>query len=178
MSICVVFIRVPAEVLAETIGNHDLVRPLIRQYSEQDSQGHDEGNPSPSAYLDIDKSWHGIWFLLDAAGCQGKEVTYGGGTSYVAYDDDPWEHRPDLLPASYFTPEEVANLADLLGEHPFRQLATYYDAATMMEDGIYGPDWDRDPDEGLTYLRLWYEQLVEFLARAASEGEAIITMPL
>lgn len=109
-------------------------------------------------YVDLDKAWAGIQFLLDAA-----EV------DVELYEDgDLIDEDCTLLG---WDRELVAKAARELGAAPFAALAAHYDAAAMTEQDVYPRVWN---DNSLDYLSHFYEQLVEFFAATAANGGAAI----
>ncbi|ALC92656.1 hypothetical protein AM500_04375 [Bacillus sp. FJAT-18017] len=121
--------------------------------------------------LDIDTSWHGIYFLLtgDTAKDQvpdniGKAVL--GGTEI---GDD----FSDYGPARYFEPNEVAQLYSELKQIPASQLAERYDIQTLNANNIYpmGKRWSPDDKE---FLIEYYDFLVNYYKTAAENNQAML----
>jgi len=125
-------------------------------YPAQDSAATDR-------FVDVDKAWNGIWFLLNAAGSPIDVVAGGAPVS----DEDL-----GYGPARYLTPGEVAAAASYLQAMPWQQLASHFDPAQMTADGIYPAIWDND--HALDYLRSNYAVLVQFFGAAAAAGDAVI----
>ena len=90
-------------------------------YPAQDSAATD-------CFVDVDKAWNGIWFLLNAARSPIDVVAGGAPVS----DEDL-----GYGPARYLTPGEVAAAASYLQAMPWQQLAGQFDPAQMTADGIY-----------------------------------------
>ncbi len=111
-------------------------------YPGQDSAATDR-------YVDIDKAWNGIWFLLNAAGAPVDVV--GGGTPLS--DEDL-----GYGPARRLSPDEVGLAAASLAALPREELAGRFDPEQMNADGIYPAIWDGV--DALDYLRVNYAVLV------------------
>lgn len=118
--------------------------------------------------IDLDKSWHGIHWLL--TGSEGptaatlSEAIFGG----VAAGEDLGYGPPRLLAAS-----EVGGVAAALGRVDVQQLRSRMDRAAMDAADIYPQIWDEE-DVFETYLGPNYEALRDFYADAAAAGDAIL----
>lgn len=114
-------------------------------------------------YVDIDKAWNGIWFLLNAAKAP-IDIMAGG----APVSDEDLGYGP----ARYLTSGEVELAASYMQAMPWEQLAGYFDPAQMTADGIYPAIWDTD--DALDYLRSHYAVVVRFFGAAAAAGDAVI----
>jgi hypothetical protein len=141
----------------------------IEDYLGEDPE---ESEEKPFADLDVDKAWHGIHFLLTGTAWEGEPplafIVRGGeevGDVDVGYG-----------PARAFTSTEVRAIADALKPITLDVLKKRFDPAAMTKLDIYPSIWDRAPEEDdtLGYLLEYYEQLWEFVAEAAREGEGML----
>ena len=114
--------------------------------------------------IDIDKSWHGIHYLLtgtaDAADMPWTFLVSGGrdvGDIEVGYG-----------PARTFTAQEAELILRAIDGLTDDQLRGRFDAAEMMRLEIYPDIWDRDPSGGepLDYLIDYAVRLRAFLRQA------------
>jgi hypothetical protein len=121
---------------------------------------------------DIDKSWHGLHYLLTRSAWEGDPplnfLVTGGreiGDVDVGYG-----------PARGFTSAEVAEIAGALGQISTDDLRGRFDPEQMMKAQIYPEIWDRDPgeDDTLGYLVEYFEGLKAFLQRTAASGSALV----
>jgi hypothetical protein len=130
----------------------------------------DDGEGEPPNYIDLDKSWHGVHYLLTGQAEGGPEphaLAVFGGTEFgteVGYG-----------PARYLTADQVALVASALSELPPEELAHRFDPEDMEAKGIY-PEviWVRDGTEALEDALTGYRQLQVFYQDAAGRGEAVI----
>ncbi len=119
--------------------------------------------------LEIDKSWHGIHYLLTGNASEPK-----AGVGQIILGGKEIGEDQGLGPAHYFTAQEVKELAVLLKQETPEKLAARYDPVAMQKAEIYPGIWVRDDKEALEYLIEYYKQLVEFYAKAAKRNQAII----
>jgi hypothetical protein len=130
----------------------------------------DDGDSEPPNYLDVDKAWHGIHYLLTGTAFEGSgpgALAVFGGTEFgpeVGYG-----------PARFLEPEQVRQVSDHLSTLPLERLKSAFDPRDMAAKEIY-PEviWLRDGSEALEYLLENYQQLAVFYRDAASRGDAVI----
>jgi len=125
---------------------------------------------SEDVALDIDKSWHGIHFLLthEAYGGEGpiSQPIFGG----VAIGDDIGYGS-----ARYLESPEVASIAKALADVSVDQLRQRFKPAELEEAYVYPTGiWEDEGDEAFEYLAHWYERLQQFYAEAAQRGDAML----
>jgi hypothetical protein len=117
-------------------------------------------------YLDIDKTWHIIHFLLngDPWECTGAL----GGAILGGADVSP----EDLGygPARYLTPVEVGHIADALNSVSFEQLWAGYDPGRARQAELY---WSDSPT-GKGCVRENYAALQSFYLRASQQDQSVI----
>lgn len=117
-------------------------------------------------HLDIDKSWHGVHYLLTG---------------------DPWEGEPPLSwavlggtgigedtgygPPRYLTPDEVRDVADALDDASPESLTARFDPVAMKAEGIYPQGWQ---PEDLGWLLGNFDDLAGFYGVAAAEGRVVL----
>lgn len=121
-------------------------------------------------YLDIDKAWHGIHFLLNGDPWKGEGPLFNavlGGTEFgdnISYG-----------PARYLTPAQVRETAEALRRIDDAELRTRYSFQELDDAFIYPTVWVRDGDEGMDYTMHYFVRLREFFLAAAENGQAVIT---
>jgi Domain of unknown function (DUF1877) len=142
---------------------------LIIEYLDEDS---DDESFGPHADLEIDKSWHGIHFLLTKSAWEGELplafLVLGGhqiGDEDLGYG-----------PARGFSSDEVHEIAEALEAIDVAELRRRFDPAAMTAAEIYPAIWDRPPaeDDTLGYLASYYGELRAFIAGAAAKDEAVL----
>jgi hypothetical protein len=130
----------------------------------------DDGDSEPPHSIDIDKSWHGLHYLLTGQAEGGPEpfsLAVQGGQEFgpeVGYG-----------PARYLTPEQVQHVAAALGRTSAQSLVDRFDPQDMEAKAIY-PEviWVRDNEDALDYVLDGYQQLQVFYRDAAARGDAVI----
>ena len=144
-----------------------------RSIGARAGQGADRWQPtSGGEELDLDKSWHGIHFLLTGTAYEGEPpldfIVRGG----VEIDDAD----VGIGPARALKSDDVRAVADAIERLPPDELRERFDPKRMLEEGIYPDIWDRDPaeDDTLGYLIEHYAELRAFVRRAADRGAGLI----
>ena len=122
--------------------------------------------------FDLDRSWHGIHFLLTGTAYEGEpplDFIVRGGTEITGVE-------VGMNPPRALKSEEVRPIADALDRLPPDELRERFEPERMLEEGIYPDIWDRDPaeDDTLGYLIEHYTDLRAFVRRAADRGDGLI----
>ena len=119
---------------------------------------------------DLDKSWHGIHFLLTGTASEGEFplsfLIHGGaqiGDVEVGYG-----------PARALRSSEVKEVNGALSVIDEQTLRTRFDPIKMSELGIYPEIWERDGDEAMEYLEENFRVLTDFINRAADKNLGIV----
>ena len=122
--------------------------------------------------VDIDKSWEGILFLLTGQSLAEADHPLAA----VLFSGQIIDENQDLGygPAHYVTPAQVAELNAQISKISFADLEQKFDPAKMMESGIYPDIWE-ERDVAIDYLAENYNLIRDIYAKAAANGEAIIT---
>jgi hypothetical protein len=130
----------------------------------------DNGEGEPPNYIDLDKAWHGVHYLLTGhaeGGPEPQSLAVIGGA----------EFGPELGygPAQFLTARQVAIVAKTLSEISVADLESRFDAKDMAAKSIY-PDviWIRDGKEALDYVIDAFSRLQTFYRDAAARGHAVI----
>jgi hypothetical protein len=155
--------RVTSKDLDEILENSDILEDKI--YAEEGEHLKD--------FLDLDKSWDGIFYLLTGYGMDDLErvesplssVLYGG--EVVDKDQDV-----GYGPAQYITPDQVKELSNVLEPITKEDLQKKYDGEAMMKAEIYPEVWNES--ESLDYLLEGFEETKKFYKQAAIENKAVI----
>lgn len=127
-------------------------------------------NPLPAdASTDIDKTWHGIHFLLTNSAWEGDEplcfLVFGG--EFISEVSD-WTR--------VLRPDQVAAFDEALQQISTDDLRWRYDAPQMMQEEIYPEIWDRDPkvSDPLDYLVSYFDELKRFVRRAHRNNQGLL----
>jgi hypothetical protein len=122
--------------------------------------------------IDLDKSWHGIHFLLTGSAEDGEEplcYLINGGEEIGDGDDD-------FGPPRALRPNQIANWATTLSAISSDDLRKRYDPKAMMQLEIYPTIWDRVTEEDgyPGYLLENYEWLRSFVEQMKDEKKGAI----
>lgn len=130
----------------------------------------DDGEAEPPNYVDLDKAWHGVHYLLTGLADGGPAPQ-----SLAVFGGEEFGPEVGYGPARFLTVQQVAIVAQALSKVTQEDLASRFDPKDMEAKGIY-PEviWVRDGNDALDYVLESYEQLEVFYRDAASRGEAVI----
>ena len=123
----------------------------------------EESEEDPS-FLDIDKAWHGLHFLIS-----------GGARAAEAPPVDPIFGGKELTPggARWLSADEVKQASAGLAKLSTRSLWARYDKTIMTNAQIYPEFWEEKKD-ALEYLIFHFEKLVEYYRDATRRGNAML----
>jgi hypothetical protein len=132
------------------------------------------GGPEPPPFewlfVDLDKAWHGLHFLLTGTRYEGDEpVCYlvGKGRRIGDFHGE-YEVR-------WISPSEVANFENALQAIDEQELMRRFDGHAMAQAQIYPTAlWERNDEEGRSYVCEKFHALSTFLGEAKSRGEGAI----
>jgi len=129
----------------------------------------DGGEGEPPNYVDLDKAWHGLHYLLTGD-------AYGGPMPLSLAVFGGVEFGPEISygAARFLTVDEVAAVATALAGITPEALRQRFNPDEMEELEIYPQIWTRDDPETLDYLLDAFPELQQFYANAATRGEAAI----
>jgi len=122
--------------------------------------------------IDLDKSWHGIHFLLTGSAEEGEEPL-----CYLIKGGEEISHGDfDLGPPRALRPKHIADWARAMSAISTDELRKRFDAKAMMEAEIYPTIWDRasEDDDNLEYLLINYEGLRSFVEQMNNERKGAI----
>ena len=130
----------------------------------------DDGDSEPPNYIDLDKAWHGIHYLLTGEAEGGAEPH-----SLAVFGGEEFGPEVGYGPARFLTAEQVSSVADALSKLSPASLGERFNPKDMEAKEIY-PDviWVRDGEDALDYALEGYQQLQAFYRDAAARGEAVI----
>ena len=130
----------------------------------------DGGESEPPNYLEVDKAWHGIHYLLTGVAEGGPEPQ-----SLAVFGGEEFGPEVGYGPARFLSPDQVRRVAESLATITPEALAQRFDAKDMEAQQIY-PDviWVRDGQAALDYALDNYQPLRVFYRDAAARGDAVI----
>jgi hypothetical protein len=147
--------QISVEQLNKLLNNPDLVEETIFNEEEEDS-------------LDLDKSWHGIHYLLNGEVWDGVEPL-----RFVIMGKEEIGEDFGYGPARYLTAEDVNAVAGVLKTIKTDDLRAKFDKTRFVEADIYPSiEWN---EEDLEYLLQYYKELASYYITAANNGNAMLT---
>jgi hypothetical protein len=152
-----------------SVSKEDLIR-LKDNPDQVDEYLHpDDGEGEPPFYVDVDKSWHAIHFMLAGSAEEGSTPEAQAVLGGEAVGEDA-----GYGPARLMSPEEVDAVARALEPLTPEVFAQRYDPKKMDSEGIYPEIWERDGQEGLDYILEFYQQLRVFYLDARERGDGAV----
>jgi hypothetical protein len=126
-------------------------------------------------YLEIEKKWHGLHFLLTGSPHNGTPPLSWCvfGNHSIGGDEEPiffgW------IGIRYLLPNEVRQVAQALSETSHKVLASRYLPKDMDQQDVYPIGiWERDGNRGLNYILSCYPAVVSFYQKAALQDKAML----
>lgn len=129
-------------------------------------------NDADAQYIEIDKAWDGILYLLTGQGF----MSIDSPLVQIFFSGELVDEEQDFGygPAHYLTPDKVSSLNDLIKDIDSLSLKANFNPSKMNELEIYPSIWD-DGDEAFEYLQKGFEDVQQLFANAANQEKAIIT---
>ena len=155
--------RVTADELRLVLDDPAQVSALL--YGDLD----DEDAEMPDPELDLDKSWHGMHYLLTGTAW---EVDEGAGAAILGGDEIGEDGG--YGPARLLQPEAVRAVATALDAVDDETLRARFNPTMMMSAGIYPEIWTDDPEILDDYLMAYLDALRQFYRTAATHGQAVL----
>lgn len=155
--------RLSAEELAVLRADPTAVDTLL--YGDLDD---DDEAEMPEPELDLDKSWHGIHYLLTGTAWQ---IGEGAGAAILGGDEigqDGGYGPPRLLGS-----DTVRAIAAALDALDVEALRARFDPQAMAAADIYPAIWTNGTDE-FDYLMSHFTELRRFYSLAAANGQAVL----
>jgi len=169
MSIIAFFHRLPNRDLERLLAEPELVPRYLRfGYGMEDEEGF-----GPFVTMNVDKTWHGIHFLLtgSAGGDDRPECYIYTAGRRMGNDDDVGLGYGQ---ARGFTNSEVKQIAEMLAAADEATLRSRYDPHVMTRDEVYPDIWENSEEDELGGLIDRYRELREFIMDAAKADEALL----
>ncbi|WP_445629488.1 YfbM family protein [Nostoc sp. DSM 114167] len=132
----------------------------------------DEISESDGRYLNIDKTWHGLHFLLTGSALPNDPPLTNvvmGGTPL----GDPENPDFDFGPARFLSPQEVQEVAKELSKISKTDLEARFDPSALLTADVYPYVW-QEGKEALEYITYYYIYVVEFFQEAAKCGDVVL----
>ncbi|OJF11320.1 hypothetical protein BG844_27035 [Couchioplanes caeruleus subsp. caeruleus] len=160
------WLRVTPGELERAAGDLTWAFALAEQVSETEYAA--PPTPQRRRLLELDKTWHGLDFLLRRRNFP-VSVVLGEQDFLFDPDDIPdWGYGPPR----YLTPEQVAQAAQAIAALTEADLIAGVDPAHLDRERICPAVWDRSGELEWAVSRL--PRATEFLTAAAADGDAVI----
>ena len=122
--------------------------------------------------IDLDKSWHGMQFVLAGSG-------YATGTP-LSFLVEEWPEIGDIDvgygPAKAIHSASVGRFHEALAKVDKAYLRTNYDPASMHQDEIYlSHFFIENPDQGFEYLAEWFNELRNFIQSCVTRNMGVVS---
>jgi hypothetical protein len=145
-------------------------RLRLRWGDEDDDVADDTPREGEGEQLDLEKSWHGLHYLLADDAWGGREpwcyLVQGG----VEVGEDLGYGQPRVLRAA-----QVRDFANALGSLTEQALRQRFNPAAMARENIYPQIWNEEPPaESWDWLRTYFRELKLFVAAAAGRHLGLI----
>ena len=128
--------------------------------------------PGEGDSTDLDKSWHGIYYLLTGVS--------GEAQPPLNFLQEGGRELPGIEvgygPPRLFSSREVKTILQALSQIDENILRSRFDPKDMKKKAIYPDIWDRDPekDDALGYCLGYFEELKTFLEKCATQNLGLI----
>ncbi|MGC4764489.1 YfbM family protein [Micromonospora sp. DT46] len=153
--------RLSVEEMAAVLADPTAVDELI--YGDLDDEAE-----MPEPELDLDKSWHGIHYLLTGTAW---EIGEGAGAAILGGDEIGQDGG--YGPARLLDPYTVRVIATGLDAVDVETLRARFDPSAMAAADIYPAIWTNGIDE-FDHLMLQFTELRRFYRAAAVNGQAVL----
>jgi hypothetical protein len=154
--------RLSAEEFAAVRADPTAVDTLL--YGDLD----DDEAEMPEPELDLDKSWHGIHYLLT-----GTAWRIGEGAGAAILGGDEVGQDGGYGPARLLDPDAVRAIATALDALDVQTLRARFDPDAMAAADIYPAIWTNGTDE-FDYLMTHFTELRRFYHAATVSGQAVL----
>ena len=136
-----------------------------------------EESVSAPWYMDLDKTWEAIHFILSRKSLAESEMNGANNSELgsVIFNSQIIDEEQDLGygPASYNTPNQVETLTTKLNSLNVSELEEKFDGTKLNNAGVYPEIWDEIESKEYVFDNL--KSLIKFFNEASNNKEAIIS---
>ncbi len=155
--ICKLFI-VPATAARQVLDDPAKVHELL------------ESLMGSGAGLSLEKSWHGLHFVLTGTAWEGVSPLSFLATGGATVGDEDIGYGP----ARILDPDGVAELDKALGAISDAEFARRFIPAALSKAEIYPEIWDDPLESLLAEYKSYFQEMKEHVHRAAQTGQALL----
>ncbi len=157
---------------AEAVENTGLMEKLVSTFSFQRRVPAIECEREEGDEIDLDKSWHGMQFVLAGSG-----YATGGPLSFLV---EEWPEIGDIDvgygPAKAIHAAAISRFYDALLKVDAATLRAGYKPDAMLQEDIYlGHFFAENPEEGIDYIQFWFAELRNFIERCVARNQGVVS---
>ena len=127
-------------------------------------------DPENKDYLDVDKAWQGIHFLLTDSAWEGS-----GPLAFILHGGREIDQDLGYGPPHGFSSAEVKEIAGALDPIQPDALFAKADQAKFNAEDIYPSIWDESKEECIGYVTDSFAALKKFIQETAAANRALVT---
>ena len=117
-------------------------------------------------FLDVDKAWHGVHFLLTGSTLEGEAPL-----CWVVLGGEAIGEDVGYGPARFVSAEEVKQINEAISNIDSSELIARFDAAALNRAEIYPDGWKSDDAD---YLVGAFQDIKKFYSAAAEKNQCVI----
>lgn len=118
-------------------------------------------------YVDIDKAWHAIHYILCGQSWEGEVPYFNAVLGGTEINDEDVGYGP----ARYLTPSEVKEVYEAIKNITEEEFKSKFDYEELLDNDIY-PQFDSDEDAD--YVWGYFEDVQEIFKRASLKGKYML----
>ena len=144
----------------------------IDEDDDDKNDAHYAAELASGRYLDIDKAWHGLQFLLTGEAAY-DEMRGAPPLCRVVQGGEPTAWEAGYGPVRFLRPKQVQEIAGALQQLSETELRRRYRPSAFRAVDIYpgGEVWN---EAGIEFLLEVFGQVCDFFVLAAREGEVVL----
>ena len=163
--------RIEKYLYGEAFSVTEPARGFFKWFSKSKPHEIDDWEPECSGdELDVDKAWHGIHYMLTGKPWEGIEPWSFVVTGGVGIGDVDVGYGP----ARAFGSEQVSQIDEALSSLSDEEIKRRFDPDKLRENKIYPEIWDESFDDCFAYVLSYFNDLKEFVSKAAKNNNAMI----
>lgn len=172
------FFRLPLNKLNELLTEPEKIHNLRKEIRDNRKKYIEEGR-----LINIEKSWHGIHYLLNGNAWGGAGSYAGsieGGTPPACWvifgDKSIGDEDLGYGPAKYLLPDQVKKVDEFLNSITQEDLYNKFNPKLFNENKIYPRIWEREEENGtIGFLIEYFSVLVKFYKNVAMVNDCIVS---